>query len=72
MSACEVLLDDTVCVIQDGRKVVCGSQDGVLLLYSWGHMLDCRCELLPVINCWLNGYNVSRFGKELFGGILDC
>jgi hypothetical protein len=48
MSACEVLLDDTVCVIQDGRKVVCGSQDGVLLLYSWGHMLDCRCELLPV------------------------
>ncbi|KAH8954928.1 hypothetical protein BDL97_08G106900 [Sphagnum fallax] len=31
----------SVVMCKDGRKVVCGSQDGVLLLYSWGHMLDC-------------------------------
>lgn len=30
---------------QNGRKVICGSQEGVLLLYSWGHFADCRFEI---------------------------
>ncbi|MCI17015.1 WD repeat-containing protein 55, partial [Trifolium medium] len=25
----------------NGRKVVCGSQTGILLLYSWGSFKDC-------------------------------
>ena len=29
-------------VDQNGRKVVCGSQTGVILLYSWGCFKDCR------------------------------
>lgn len=31
----------SVVVCKNGQKVICGSQDGVLLLYSWGAMLDC-------------------------------
>lgn len=32
-------LDDellSVAVIKNGRKIVCGSQDGVLVIFSWG------------------------------------
>ncbi|GFR46760.1 hypothetical protein Agub_g8386 [Astrephomene gubernaculifera] len=29
------------CVVKGGRKVVAGSQSGVLQLYSWGHWNDC-------------------------------
>ncbi|TXG63852.1 hypothetical protein EZV62_010846 [Acer yangbiense] len=29
------------CRPEDGRKVVCGSQSGTLLLYSWGYFKDC-------------------------------
>lgn len=28
-------------IIKNGRKIVCGSQDGVLLLFSWGKWGDC-------------------------------
>ena len=31
----------SVVVCKHGQKVICGSQDGVLLLYSWGAMKDC-------------------------------
>ncbi|CAM6097275.1 unnamed protein product [Calypogeia fissa] len=31
----------SVVLVKNGRKVVCGSQEGVLLLYSWGHFADC-------------------------------
>jgi WD40 repeat protein len=31
----------SVVVCKNGQKVICGSQDGVLLLYSWGAMADC-------------------------------
>ncbi|KMZ62002.1 WD-40 repeat protein [Zostera marina] len=31
----------SVIVMKNGRKVVCGSQSGVLLLYSWGQFDDC-------------------------------
>lgn len=33
----------SVCIIKNGRKVVCGSQDGVLVIFSWdtwGDMSD--------------------------------
>ncbi|KAL1336376.1 hypothetical protein HN51_030747 [Arachis hypogaea] len=31
----------SVVIMKNGRKVVCGSQTGVLLLYSWGCFKDC-------------------------------
>ncbi|WCJ36318.1 WD repeat-containing protein 55 [Euphorbia peplus] len=31
----------SVVVMKNGRKVICGSQSGVLLLYSWGFFKDC-------------------------------
>ncbi|KAL5707264.1 WD domain repeat-containing protein 55 [Ranunculus cassubicifolius] len=31
----------SVVIMKNGRKVVCGTQNGVLLLYSWGHFKDC-------------------------------
>ncbi|KAH7423648.1 hypothetical protein KP509_12G066400 [Ceratopteris richardii] len=31
----------SVALVKDGRKVICGSQEGVLLLYSWPHFKDC-------------------------------
>lgn len=31
----------SVVLCKHGQKVICGSQDGVLLLYSWGAMADC-------------------------------
>ncbi|KAL6562687.1 hypothetical protein OROGR_003694 [Orobanche gracilis] len=31
----------SVVVMKNGRKVICGSEDGVLLLYSWGFFKDC-------------------------------
>lgn len=31
----------SVVLVKGGRKVVCGSQEGVLLLYSWPHFKDC-------------------------------
>ncbi|KAF9613103.1 hypothetical protein IFM89_005582 [Coptis chinensis] len=27
--------------MKNGRKVICGTQNGVLLLYSWGYFKDC-------------------------------
>ena len=30
---------------QNGRKVICGTQNGVVLLYSWGFFKDCRFVL---------------------------
>ena len=27
---------------QNGRKVICGTQNGILMLYSWGFFKDCR------------------------------
>ncbi|CAL1373899.1 unnamed protein product [Linum trigynum] len=31
----------SVVIMKNGRKVICGSQDGTLLLYSWGFFKDC-------------------------------
>ncbi|KAI8106755.1 hypothetical protein M9434_001409 [Picochlorum sp. BPE23] len=31
----------SVCVIRQGRKVVCGTTSGVLNIYSWGYWNDC-------------------------------
>ncbi|XP_030506392.2 WD repeat-containing protein 55 [Cannabis sativa] len=31
----------SVVIMKNGRKVVCGSQTGTLLLYSWGYFKDC-------------------------------
>lgn len=31
----------SVVVCKNGQKVICGSQDGILLLYTWGAMADC-------------------------------
>ncbi|KAK9129171.1 hypothetical protein Sjap_009658 [Stephania japonica] len=31
----------SVVIMKNGRKVICGTQNGVLLLYSWGHFQDC-------------------------------
>ncbi|XP_073220004.1 WD repeat-containing protein 55 isoform X2 [Cicer arietinum] len=31
----------SVVLMKNGRKVVCGSQNGILLLYSWGCFKDC-------------------------------
>lgn len=36
----------SVVVCKHGQKVICGSQDGVLLLYSWGAMADCSDRFL--------------------------
>jgi hypothetical protein len=35
---------------QNGRKVVCGSQTGTLLLYTWGCFRDCRYITLNLTN----------------------
>ncbi|KAF7134385.1 hypothetical protein RHSIM_Rhsim08G0026000 [Rhododendron simsii] len=31
----------SVVIMKNGRKVICGSQNGTLLLYSWGFFRDC-------------------------------
>ncbi|OAY57697.1 WD repeat-containing protein 55 [Manihot esculenta] len=31
----------SVAIMKNGRKVICGSQNGTLLLYSWGFFKDC-------------------------------
>ncbi|KAK4266741.1 hypothetical protein QN277_023623 [Acacia crassicarpa] len=31
----------SVVIMKNGRKIVCGSQSGTLLLYSWGYFQDC-------------------------------
>ncbi|CAA7019058.1 unnamed protein product [Microthlaspi erraticum] len=31
----------SVVIMKNGRKVVCGTQDGTLMLYSWGFFKDC-------------------------------
>ncbi|KAF9664011.1 hypothetical protein SADUNF_Sadunf17G0111700 [Salix dunnii] len=31
----------SVVIMKNGRKVICGSQNGTLLLYSWGFFKDC-------------------------------
>ncbi|KAJ0847035.1 hypothetical protein HanRHA438_Chr15g0731641 [Helianthus annuus] len=28
--------------IKNGRKVICGTESGTMLLYSWGFFKDCR------------------------------
>ena len=30
-----------VCAIKNGKKLVCGSQSGVLAIWSWGYWNDC-------------------------------
>ena len=37
----------SVVAVKGGKKLVAGSQSGVLLLYSWGYFNDCsdRCHL---------------------------
>ncbi|CAN6834615.1 unnamed protein product, partial [Brassica oleracea var. botrytis] len=31
----------SVVIIKNGRKVICGTQNGILMLYSWGFFKDC-------------------------------
>uniref|UniRef100_A0A1J3F7T6 WD repeat-containing protein 55 n=1 Tax=Noccaea caerulescens TaxID=107243 RepID=A0A1J3F7T6_NOCCA len=31
----------SVVIMKNGRKVICGTQDGTLMLYSWGFFKDC-------------------------------
>lgn len=31
----------SVVIMKNGRKVICGTQNGTLLLYSWGYFKDC-------------------------------
>lgn len=31
----------SVVIMKNGRKVICGTQNGILLLYSWGFFKDC-------------------------------
>ncbi|KAG6421903.1 hypothetical protein SASPL_118463 [Salvia splendens] len=38
----------SVVIMKNGRKVVCGTQTGTLLLYSWGFFMDCRLILIIV------------------------
>ncbi|KAJ4811229.1 WD repeat-containing protein 55 [Rhynchospora pubera] len=33
-------------VMKNGKKVICGTQTGALLLYSWGHFKDCSDRFL--------------------------
>ncbi|CAK7349359.1 unnamed protein product [Dovyalis caffra] len=35
----------SVVIMKNGRKVICGSQNGTLLLYSWGFFKDCSDRL---------------------------
>lgn len=42
--ACSEFSEDellSVVLMKHGKKVLCGSQEGVLLLYSWGYFNDC-------------------------------
>ncbi|KAH7514810.1 hypothetical protein FEM48_Zijuj11G0130100 [Ziziphus jujuba var. spinosa] len=42
----------SVVIMKNGRKVVCGSQSGTLLLYSWGHFNDCSDRFIDLSpNC---------------------
>lgn len=36
----------SVVIMKNGRKVVCGTESGALLLYSWGHFQDCSDRFL--------------------------
>ncbi|KAJ3695127.1 hypothetical protein LUZ60_000504 [Juncus effusus] len=36
----------SVVVMKNGKKVICGTQTGALLLYSWGHFKDCSDRFL--------------------------
>jgi hypothetical protein len=36
-------------IIKHGRKVVCGCQDGVLLVFTWGRWGDCS-DRFPGLN----------------------
>uniref|UniRef100_A0A2P2LF19 WD repeat-containing protein 55 n=1 Tax=Rhizophora mucronata TaxID=61149 RepID=A0A2P2LF19_RHIMU len=36
----------SIVVMKNGRKVVCGTQNGTLLLYSWGFFKDCSDRFL--------------------------
>jgi len=54
---------------QNGRKVVCGSQTGIILLYSWGCFKDCRYMMWNVSE--LNDENVvflEERGRETLIG----
>lgn len=41
----QFLICSTDLYVQNGRKVICGTQSGALLLYSWGHFKDCRYSM---------------------------
>ncbi|CAA7407252.1 unnamed protein product [Spirodela intermedia] len=36
----------SIAVMKNGRKVICGTQTGALLLYSWGYFKDCSDRFL--------------------------
>ncbi|KAJ4806815.1 WD repeat-containing protein 55 [Rhynchospora pubera] len=36
----------SLAVMKNGKKVICGTQTGALLLYSWGHFKDCSDRFL--------------------------
>ena len=58
---------EAVVVLKHGKKVVCGTQSGVLNIFSWGQFADCsdRCPggLSPSLHylrthshCWMAGH----------------
>ncbi|XP_028769094.1 WD repeat-containing protein 55 [Neltuma alba] len=38
----------SVVIMKNGRKIVCGSQTGTLLLYSWGYFQDCSDRFIDL------------------------
>lgn len=38
----------SVVIMKNGRKVICGTQSGALLLYSWGHFKDCSDRFIDL------------------------
>ncbi|XP_043723400.1 WD repeat-containing protein 55-like [Telopea speciosissima] len=38
----------SVVLMKNGRKVICGTQSGSLLLYSWGHFKDCSDRFIKL------------------------
>ncbi|XP_054792503.1 WD repeat-containing protein 55-like isoform X1 [Prosopis cineraria] len=38
----------SIVIMKNGRKIVCGSQTGTLLLYSWGYFQDCSDRFIDL------------------------
>lgn len=73
----QFLICSTDLYVQNGRKVICGTQSGALLLYSWGHFKDCRYSMsnifrwsvvdshFCVLYLWVVAYHLISFPWQL-------